>query len=140
MGDSPERVLRRLVPEPAQVQIILGSLLGDARLEGEPGERWMSIAHRADRSEYVWWKYERLRPFAACVPAPRGDRLGFHTIPHPLFDDLAPLFRGPHPCRDRVVRDLLAPLGLAVWMTDVGRLELREELFLPQQRELALVA
>jgi hypothetical protein len=38
------------------------------------------------------------------------------------------------------VRELLAPLGLAVWMTDVGRLRLRAEVFLPTQRAAALVA
>ncbi len=140
VGDRPERVLRRLVPEPAQVQVILGSLLGDARIEGRCGERCLRIAHRVDRGDYVWWKYERLRPFAACAPARRGDRLGFHTIAHPLFDDLAPLFTGGRVRRGRVVRDLLTPLGLAVWMADVGRLELRSDLFLPRQRELALVA
>ena len=38
------------------------------------------------------------------------------------------------------LRELLAPLGLAVWMTDVGRLRLRAEVFLPTQRAAALVA
>jgi hypothetical protein len=138
--EHPDRVRRRLVPEPSQVQIILGSLLGDARLEGRRGRRRMRIAHRLDRCDYVWWKYDRLRAFAACAPAPRGERIGFHTIAHPLFDDLAPLFARRDRTRDRVVRELLAPLGLAVWMTDVGRLELREDLFLPAQRDIALAA
>lgn len=140
MGEHPDRVLRRLVPDPSQVQVILGSLLGDARIEGRRGDRRMRIAHRVDRSDYVWWKYERLGPFAACAPERRGDRLGFHTIPHPLFDDLLPLFTRGRTRRERAVRELLAPLGLAVWMTDVGRLELCADLFLPRQRELALVA
>ena len=140
MGEHPERVRRRLVPDEAQVQVILGSLLGDARIAGRPGERYMSIAHRIDRSDYVWWKYERLAVFAAHAPITFGEQVGFRTIAHPLFDDLAPLFGARRPDRARVVRELLAPLGLAVWMTDVGRLELRAELFLPRQRELALSA
>lgn len=139
MGEHPERVLRRVVPEAAQVQVILGSLLGDARLLGRAGARRMRIAHRAERGEYVWWKYERLGWFAAGAPSPSGGLVAFHTIVHPLFDDLAPLFLGPG-ARGRVVRDLLAPLGLAVWLTDVGRLELRGELFLPAQRDRALAA
>lgn len=139
MGDHPERVLRRIVPEPAQVQVILGSLLGDARLEGGAGGRWMRVAHRVERSDYLWWKYERLRALAASAPVQDRGRIGFRTIPHPLFDDLAALFLD-RAGRERVVRDLLAPLGLAVWMTDVGRLELRAELFLPVQRERALAA
>lgn len=100
----------------------------------------MRVAHRMDRSEYVWWKYERLGALAACAPIQRGDRIGFHTIAHPIFDDVAPLFDGARWRREHVVRELLAPLGLAVWMTDVERLELREDLFLPPQREHALAA
>ena len=101
----------------------------------------MSIAHRRDRAEYVWWKYERLGSLAAYAPVDMGERVGFDTIAHPLFDDLAPLFDGDgRGDRSRVVRELLAPLGLAVWMSDVGRLELRADLFLPAQRMLALTA
>lgn len=131
------RVLRRVVPDPVQVQVILGSLLGDGRLEGSEGERRLRIVHHLDRAEYVWWKYERLGAFAAHAPLLRGDRLEFHTIAHPVFDDLTPLFAGSDRKR---VRELLAPLGLAVWMTDVGRLRLRPEVFLPTQRAVALVA
>ncbi len=137
MGEHPERVLRRIVPDPVQVQVILGSLLGDGRLEDCEGGRRLRIAHHADRAEYVWWKYERLSAFAAHAPLLRGDRLEFHTIAHPVFDDIAPLFAGSD---RRRVRELLAPLGLAVWMTDVGRLRLRAEVFLPTQRAAALVA
>jgi len=139
--EHPLQVRRRLVPDEAQVQILLGSLLGDARIEGAPGDRRVRIAHRAERADYVWWKYERLTVFAEAPPVPLADRLiGFRTIAHPLFDDLAPLFASHRAGRSRVVRDLLAPLGLAVWMTDVGRLELRPALFLPAQRAFALCA
>lgn len=130
-------MLRRVVPDPVQIQVILGSLLGDGRLEGTEGERRLRIAHHCARAEYVWWKYERLGVFAAHVPLLRGDQLEFHTIAHPVFDDVAPLFAGSDRKR---VRELLAPLGLAVWMTDVGRLRLRAEVFLPTQRAAALVA
>jgi len=137
VGEYPERVLRRVVPDPVQIQVILGSLLGDGRLEGCEGERRLRIAHHQGRAEYVWWKYERLGIFAAHAPLLRGDQLEFHTIAHPVFDDVAPLFAGSDRKR---VRELLAPLGLAVWMTDVGRLRLRAEVFLPTQRAAALVA
>jgi len=83
------------------------------------------------------WKYRRPRVLKEKAPLLRGDRLEFHTIAHPVFDDLAPLFAGSDRKR---VRELLAPLGLAVWMTDVGRLRLRAEVFLPTQRAAALVA
>lgn len=140
VGEHPERVRRRLIPDEAQVQIILGSLLGDARIEGADGARYMTVSHRRDRADYVRWKYDRLGPLAAHAPIEYGERLGFRTIAHPLFDDLAPLFCVRGPGRRHIVKELLAPLGLAVWMSDVGRLELRADVFLPAQRAFALTA
>ena len=140
VGEHPERVRRRIVPDRAQVQLILGSLRGDARSEGPDGGRYMTVSHRRERADYVRWKYERLGALAAHAPIEYGERVGFRTIAHPLFDDLAPLFRMRRAGRGRVVKDLLTPLGLAVWMSDAGRLELRADLFLPAQRELALTA
>ena len=128
---------RRLVPDDTQMQILLGSLLGEARIEGAPGERKVRFTHRLERADYLWWKYERLLAFTADAPQRIGDRLVFHTITHPLFDDLAPLFASRRAGRSHAARALLAPLGLAVWMTDLGRLELRPELFLPAQHALA---
>ena len=126
-------MLRRLSPDPIQFQVILGSLLGDGRIVGGPLERRLAISHQRDRASYVWWKYDRLGPLAAVAPAERDGRLSFTTIAHPLFDDLSTL------SRKRLV-ELIAPLGLAVWMTDVGRLELRADAFLPAQRHLAIAA
>jgi hypothetical protein len=137
----PDVARRRLVPDDAQVQIILGSLLGGARIEGDVGLRRLTVAHRPERERYVWWKYERLVSLAEDPPRSLDGSIGFRTIAHPIFDDLAPFFvvEGRRQ-RARVVRELLAPLGLAVWMTDVGRVELRADLFVPTQRGLALSA
>lgn len=132
MAPDPHASLRRLTPDPVQFQVILGSILGDGRIIGRPRERALRITHRPDRASYVWWKYDRLGGLAAEAPAERDGRLSFMTIAHPLFDDLSTL------SRKRLV-ELIAPLGLAVWMTDVGRLELRADAFLPAQRHLALV-
>ncbi len=133
MGEHPERVRRRLVPDPAQVQIILGSLLGGARIEGRRGERRLRVDAAVERAGYVLWKYERLGPLSDRAPIAHGERIGFRTIAHPLFDDLVPLL----PARRRVLVRLLTPLGLAVWLTDVGRLELRPEVFVPLAGTLA---
>jgi hypothetical protein len=130
---DPHAALRRLSPEPVQFQVILGSLLGDARIVGAPSERRLAIAHRSSRAAYIWWKYDRLGALAAAAPAERDGRLSFTTIAHPLFDDLSTL------SRKRLI-ELIAPLGLAVWMTDLERLELRADAFLPAQRRLALAA
>jgi len=124
--DHPERVRRRLVPDAIQMQIILGSLLGDACLQGDQGARRMHVTEVVERTDYVWWKYEHLATFADEAPAIVGTRIGFRTISHPIFDDLEPLLARR---RARLTR-LLSPLGIAVWMTDAGRLELRPEIFL----------
>jgi LAGLIDADG DNA endonuclease family protein len=130
-------VRRRIAPDEAQIQIILGSLLGEARIAGTPSARRMTITHDARRADYVQWKYERLAQLAEAPPARIGDRIGFRTIAHPIFDGLAAAFapRGPRRAtsseRSRIVRHLLGPLGLAVWMADMGRVELRPELFVP---------
>ncbi len=130
VAEHPERVRRRLVPDPVQLQIILGSLLGDARIEGEAGERRMRVAHDVAHADYTWWKYDRLGALVALAPIVDGATITFLTIAHPIFDDLAPLFASRVAARG-VVRELLAPLGLAVWMTDRGRVRLSADLFVP---------
>ena len=140
MVPDPRLALRRISPDPVQFQVILGSLLGDGRLVGTPRQRRLQIAHRAERRDYVLWKYDRLGPFAAGAPEEQeGGLVGFETVSHPLFDDLARLF-GNRFARHDVIERLLRPLGLAVWLCDVGRLELRASTFLPAQRELALAS
>jgi hypothetical protein len=120
--------------------VILGSLLGDGRLVGMPRERRLRIAHRAARRDYVLWKYDRLGPFPAAAPTEYdGGLVGFETVSHPIFDDLARLL-GNRFARHELIERLLRPLGLAVWLCDVGRLELRANTFLPAQRERALAS
>ncbi|MGH2470842.1 MAG: hypothetical protein ACRDG6_00330 [Candidatus Limnocylindria bacterium] len=120
--------------------MILGSLLGDGRLVGLPRQRRLRIAHRVERRDYVLWKYDRLGPFSADAPAEYACGLvGFETVTHPLFDDLARLFANRF-ARHDVIERLLRPLGLAVWLSDVGRLELRSSAFSQGQRELAVAS
>jgi hypothetical protein len=106
------------------MQIILGSLMAEARLVGGPRERYMTFSEPIEREAYLWWKYERLAVFAEAPPISRGRRIGFRTIAHPLFDDLVPLLDRPRGTGSH----LLTHLGLAVWMTDLGRLDLRRDL------------
>jgi LAGLIDADG DNA endonuclease family protein len=123
-----------------EFQVILGSLLGDGRLVGIPCQRRLRIAHRVERRDYVLWKYDRLGSFPADPPVEYESGLvGFETVIHPLFDDLARVFANRFARHDLIER-LLRPLGLAVWLADVGRLELNMGTFLPGQRELALAS
>jgi hypothetical protein len=114
--------------------------LGDGRLVGLPRQRRLRIAHSAARRDYVLWKYDRLGPFPARAPEDyEGGLVGFETISQPLFDDLARIL-GSRFARHDVIERHLRPLGLAVWLADVGRLELRASTFLPAQRDLALAS
>ena len=125
MLERPDTALRRLAPDAVQLQVIVGSLLGDGRLTGRVGHRQLQIAHQ--RHAYARWKYDRLASFAAGWPVRVADLTQFATIPHPLFDDLAVLDRAG-------LLALTGPLGLAVWLTDLGRIELRLDSFLPAQQ------
>ena len=147
VSEHPHLALRRLPPDPVQFQVILGSLLGDGCLVGVPVRRRLRIVHRADRASYILWKSERLGALVDAPPRLREDgHLELRTIEHPLFDDLAALLGGSARCDAPrgvgrgALLELLAPLGLAVWMADLERLELRADAFLPGQRDLALVA
>lgn len=130
MLERPDLVLRRLAPDAVQLQIIVGSLLGDGRLTGRVGHRQLAIAH--ERHGYARWKYDHLGPLAASWPVRLNGLTQFTTIAHPLFDELAEFDRAR-------LLGLTGPLGLAVWLTDKGRIELRLASFLPLQQE-ALVA
>jgi hypothetical protein len=140
----PDQVRRRIAPDEVQTQIILGSLLGDATLFGPVGRRRLSIVHSMTRLAYASWKHDQLASLVAMPLRSDGDLVWFETIAHPLFDDLAPLFEHAADGATRIRRDhvlpRLAPLGLAVWMSDVGRTRLDPDLFLPGQARLALSA
>lgn len=126
MIEPPHIAIRRLPPDAIQLQVLLGSLLGDAHVEESGGARRLRIAHARARARYVWWKYERLGPFAAAPPVTRGEQTTLFTITHPLLEDLVAMDRGS-------LMQLMEPLGLAVWLADVGRLQLGVRSFLPEQ-------
>jgi LAGLIDADG DNA endonuclease family protein len=139
----PDDVRRRIAPDEVQTQIILGSLLGDATLFGPAGKRRLSIVHSMTRLAYASWKHDQLGSLVSMPLRSDGDLVWFDTIAHPFFDDLGPLFdRAGGVARIRRERVLprLAPLGLAVWLSDVGRAELDPSAFLPSQARLALSA
>ena len=114
--------MRRLTPDPAQLQVIVGSLLGDGRLSGPRRARQLSVAHRRDA--YARWKHDLLGSFVAAAPVRAAGITSFATIAHPLFDDLAELDQAG-------LLELAGPLGIAVWLADLGRLELRLDSFCP---------
>jgi hypothetical protein len=134
----PDQVRRRIPPDEIQLQVILGCLLGDATLVGPAGSRRMRVVHAGERAPYAAWKLARLGPLVADPLAAEGDRVWFETVAHPLFDDLAPFFYvgAVKRVRREAVLERLAPLGLAVWMSDLGRSRIAPDLLLPSQAAL----
>lgn len=112
MLERPDTALRRLVPDAVQLQVIVGSLLGAGNITGRAGRRQLTIAHQLHA--YARWKYERLGSLAAGWPVRVADLTQFTTIAHPVFDDLASLDRAD-------LLGLIGPLGLSVWLSDVGQ-------------------
>lgn len=113
-----------------QKQILVGSLLGDAHLERQPGALTarLKIEHSAAQTAYVDWKYLEWRDWVRTPPKARVRRnrlgtsstnYGFTTLSHDEFESFRLKFY-----RDRrkvIPKDIeLTPLSMAVWFMDDG--------------------
>ena len=121
-----------------QLQLILGSLLGDARLEcRSKSMRAKHTArlriHQSDKQkDYVFWKYEKLKDLV--IKGPRFTKVWhdlkrnkdhyswyFHTQSNEALGELHKLF---YQNNTKVVPkdliEILDPLGFAVWYMDDG--------------------
>ena len=121
-----------------QYDVIIGSLLGDGRLECRSiGKRYPVSArlriHQSDRQrEYVFWKYEQLKNLV--TRAPRRIKAGhdtkrdkdwyswyFHTKTLEDFGLLHHWFyRDGVKVLPEAIFDILTPRALAVWFMDDG--------------------
>ena len=121
-----------------QLQLILGSLMGDARLEC----RSKSIrakhtarlrVHQSDKQkDYVLWKYEQLKNLVSCGPRftkvwhdPKRNKdhysWYFHTQSNEALGLIHKLFyQNKIKTVPREVINLIDPFGLAVWYMDDG--------------------
>ena len=122
-----------------QLQLIIGSLLGDARLEcRSKSVRAKHTArlriHQSDKQKhYVFWKYEHLKNLISCVPRftkvwhdkkRNKDHFSwyFHTRSNETLGVIHQLFylNGVKILPKQKILDLLDPLGLATWFMDDG--------------------
>ena len=121
-----------------QLQLILGSLLGDARLECRSKSiRAKHTArlriHQSDKQkDYVFWKYDKLKNFV--VKGPRFTKVWhdskrnkdhyswyFHTQSNKALGLIHKLFyQNNIKVVPRDLIEILDPLGLAVWYMDDG--------------------
>jgi recombination protein RecA len=123
---------------PHQTDVILGSLLGDARLECRSiGKRHaitarVRIHHSEKQRDYVFWKYEILKPLVLEGPRrikvwhdPKRDRdhysWYFHTRSFEILGLLhAYFYRSAVKILPPDILEVLTPRALAVWFMDDG--------------------
>jgi len=121
-----------------QLQLILGSLLGDARLECRSKSiRAKHTArlriHQSDKQkDYVFWKYDKLKDFV--IKGPRFTKVWhdpkrnkdhyswyFHTQSNEALGLIHKLFYQDNiKVVPRDIIEILDPLGFAVWYMDDG--------------------
>ena len=121
---------------PQQFDIIVGSLLGDARLECRsvgaraPITARLRIHHGDKQREYVWWKYEQLKEFVVTPPKqitwvnPKRNLTEvswyFHTRSIREFGILYQYFYDREKILPLYIEKMLSPQALAVWFMDDG--------------------
>ena len=129
--------LQKIFPS-HQIDVMVGSLLGDARLEcRSSGKRYPISArlriHQGEKQkDYVFWKYEQLKNLVFC--GPRRIKAGhdkkrdkdwfswyFHTQTREEFGALYhDLYRGGIKIIPEDLFEHLTPRALAVWFMDDG--------------------
>ena len=120
------------------LQLILGSLMGDARLECRSKEIRQAYTarlriHQSEKQkDYVFWKYQMLKDFVQ--KGPRYTKVWhdlkrnkdhyswyFHTKTNESFGEVHKLFyKNGIKIVDPEILDMIEPFGLAVWYMDDG--------------------
>lgn len=102
-------IARRIPPDEAQLQLLVGTLLGRGRLVASPDGVRLVLALDVRHAWLAEWTYERLAPF---VPPPvrRHGRVVIRSEAHPVYAELLRRFAAP-----RRVRPMVGPGALRVW-------------------------
>jgi recombination protein RecA len=116
-------------PTKRQMQIILGSLLGDASISnGKKGKydchSIFEVQHCGKQKDYLFWKYEELQDLCSSAPKETSDgKWRLRTFHHPFFSNLRRVW---YPKGTKTVTrcwlNQIGLLGLAVWYMDDGSL------------------
>lgn len=116
------RIAARTPLKVRQVQLIIGSLLGDGTLLRTTAGFCFRAHHGVAQRFLVDWKYEQLRNLVRTRPRLSGAGYYFRTVSHPAFGRLRDEFyeasRKIVPIN--VLRRYLTPFALAVWIMDDG--------------------
>lgn len=116
-----------------QAAIVIGKILGDGCLEKNGHHVRLRIEQSDKQKEYVFWLFEKLKPFVAKAPSSlfykgRGGkstkRWRFSTRSLQLFDQYLDVFypSGKKKIPKNIADYLQNPLTLAIWYMDDGYL------------------
>jgi len=88
------RLALRHTPDSAQIQVLLGTLLGRGKLVAEDGGMRLVVTLDERHAWLAQWTYERIAPLAPMPHRARG-RILLRSEKHPFFADLAAALARP---------------------------------------------
>ena len=114
-------VLKNTKILPSEMEVIIGSLIGDGSLEKSGKHYRLRVGHTVRHSEYVRWKYKLLQRFCITDPqyVPTTESLRLGTIGHPELSKLR------HKWYTNGIKEIpidfrLTPLMITIWFMDDG--------------------
>jgi len=106
-----------------QLELIIGSLLGDGHLAKTTRGFAFRVNHGIKQKNYVDWKYRIIKEFVNSTPCCYKNLYYFRTISHPAFKRLRERFYCGNKKilpNDQYLKKYLTPFVLAVWIMDDG--------------------
>lgn len=123
------REMKKISLSEFQKAVLVGTILGDACLEGNWSKTnyRLQVRQSVDQEDYVTWKYDIFKNIVLTPPQhyERTNSVWFRTISHTDITELYRLFypQGKKIIPESVIGELLRnPITLAVWFMDDGNL------------------
>ena len=116
------KLMRQEALTQKQLELIIGSLLGDAYLVKTTKGYAFRVNHGLRQIEYVDWKYNLLKNLVNSPPKSSGKCYYFRTVSHPVFSELRVKFypNGKRILPVKLVEENFTAFMLAVWVMDDG--------------------
>jgi recombination protein RecA len=114
--------MRQEVISQRQIELIIGSLLGDAYLVKTTKGFAFRVNHGLKQKEYVDWKFTILENLVNSPPNSSVNCYYFRTVSHPYFEYLRYKFypEGKKILPLDLVEQNFTPFAVAVWIMDDG--------------------
>ena len=102
-------------------RVLVGTLLGDGCLLWTTRGYCLRIHQGIKQKDYVEWKYRAMRSLVNTHPKLCQRGYYFRTVSNPIFDEYREMFYKRKKKKvPEEIKNLLTPLGLAVWVMDDG--------------------